>query len=55
MEGLRDRLIVRLLSAIEAFALAGLPRGPLRRRLLDHIERTLGRMHRNICGEPGKR
>ena len=50
MNGLGDRLIIRLLGAIERFALSVLPRGPMRKRLLGRVDRALKQMHRAHCG-----
>jgi hypothetical protein len=53
MDGLGDRLIIRLLSVIERFALSVLPRGPMRKRLLERVDRALRQMHRARCGGMG--
>jgi hypothetical protein len=55
MNRLGDRMIIRLLDTIERLALSVLPRGPLRKRLLERVDRTLKQMHRDRCGGMGQR
>jgi hypothetical protein len=49
-----DRLIIRLLDMIERLALAVLPRGQLRKRLLERVDQSLKQMHRDRCGRSGE-
>ena len=49
--GLRERWKLRVLDAIEEFALAALPRGPLRKRLLYHVDRGFDGMLRDRGSE----
>jgi hypothetical protein len=44
-----DRLIIRLLDMIERLALSVLPRGRLRKRLLERVDQSLKQMHRDRC------
>jgi hypothetical protein len=39
-------LIIRLLDVVERLAFSVLPRGRLRKRLLERVDQTLRRMHR---------
>jgi hypothetical protein len=55
MNGIRDRLNIRLLDMIERLALSVLPRGPLRKYLLERVDRALKQMHRDRCGGMGER
>jgi hypothetical protein len=50
MNGLGDRLIIRLLDIIERLAFSVLPRGPLRKRLLERVDQALKQMRRDRCG-----
>jgi hypothetical protein len=54
MNGLGDRLIIRLLDMIERLALSVLPRGRLRKRLLERVDQSLKQMHRDRCGGSGE-
>jgi hypothetical protein len=54
MNRLGDRLIIRLLDMIERLALSVLPRGLLRKRLLERVDRALKQMHRDRCGGSGE-
>jgi hypothetical protein len=49
--GLLDRFIIRLLDVVERLAFLVLPRGQLRRHLLESVDRTLRHMHRGRCSK----
>jgi hypothetical protein len=55
MNGLGDRLIIWLLDVVERLAFSVLPRGRLRKRLLDRVDQALKQMHRDRCGGSGER
>ena len=47
-------LIIRLLDMLERLALSVLPRGVLRKHLLQCVDRALRKMHRDRCGGSGE-
>jgi hypothetical protein len=46
-----QRQSIKLLHALEGLALSALPRGTLRKRLLDRVDQALKQIHVHRCGE----
>lgn len=53
--GLLQRALVRALGGVEWCALTFLPRGSLRRSLLQRVDRTFARLHRENCERETRR
>ncbi len=46
----QDYLLVRILTYIEGFALSMMPRGAIRKHVLDRIDQQLKSIHVTRCG-----